>query len=92
SIICGLGLLTFGLSDFVPTARFAWMMLAFLMLALIGDLLLLPALLISPLGRCFQWQIKRGPTQEIHPPHFSKIESARTSREAAVECRIDGTT
>ncbi len=53
SVTCGLGLLIFALSDFLPTCRFAWMMLAFLMLALLGDLLLLPALLLSPLGRCF---------------------------------------
>ncbi len=54
SFTCGLGLLTFAMSDFLPTRRFAWMMLAFLMLALLGDLLLLPALLLSPLGRCFR--------------------------------------
>ena len=54
SFTCGLGLLTFAMSDFLPTCRFAWMMLAFLMLALLGDLLLLPAVLLSPLGQCFR--------------------------------------
>ena len=53
TIICGLGLLVFGLSQFVPTRRFAWMMLSLLVAALAGDLLLLPALLVSPLGRVF---------------------------------------
>lgn len=54
SAVCGLGLLAFAASSFVPTARFAWMMLAMLFLALVGDLVLLPALLIGPLGRLFQ--------------------------------------
>lgn len=51
AIICGLGLLVYSLSGFVPTRRFAWMMFALLLAALIGDLLLLPALLLSPLYR-----------------------------------------
>jgi predicted RND superfamily exporter protein len=51
AIICGLGLLVYSLSGFVPTRRFAWMMFALLLAALIGDLLLLPALLVSPLGK-----------------------------------------
>ncbi|MAT15139.1 MAG: hypothetical protein CMJ46_07695, partial [Planctomyces sp.] len=59
TLICGLGLLIFGLSDFVPTSRFAWMMLYLLFTALVGDLLLLPALLLSPLGRLFEPSKKR---------------------------------
>ncbi|MEZ6044142.1 MAG: MMPL family transporter [Planctomycetaceae bacterium] len=54
TLICGLGMLIFSLSDFVPTSRFAWMMLYLLSAALIGDLILLPALLLSPLGRLFE--------------------------------------
>jgi predicted RND superfamily exporter protein len=54
SLICGLGLLVFALSSFVPTSRFAWMMAGLLMMALLGDLIVLPALLLSPLGRCFE--------------------------------------
>jgi hypothetical protein len=53
AFICGLGLLVYSLSGFVPTQRFAWMMCALLTAALVGDLLLLPALLVSPLGRFF---------------------------------------
>lgn len=48
TIICGLGLLVFSLSAFVPTQRFAWMMFALLLAALVGDLILLPALLVGP--------------------------------------------
>ncbi len=53
TLICGIGLSVFVLSEFVPTARFAWMMLALLTTALLGDLIVLPALLLSPLGRVF---------------------------------------
>ncbi|MCC9602113.1 MMPL family transporter [Stieleria sp. JC731] len=46
TLICGSGLAIFALSNFMPTARFAWMMVLLLAAALVGDLLLLPALLI----------------------------------------------
>ncbi len=51
--ICGLGLLVFVLSPFVPVARFGMVMAFMLVLALMGDLLLLPALLCSRLGVAF---------------------------------------
>jgi predicted RND superfamily exporter protein len=54
TIICGLGLLVFTLSGFIPTRRFALMMCTLLLAALAGDLILLPALLVGPLGRFFQ--------------------------------------
>ena len=44
----------FAVSDFLPTARFAWMMVALFMAALAGDLILLPALLLGPWGRLWQ--------------------------------------
>lgn len=49
TVICGVGLLVFSLSHFVPTQRFAWMMFLLLVSALVADLLLLPALLAGPL-------------------------------------------
>ncbi|XZE55033.1 efflux RND transporter permease subunit [Planctomycetaceae bacterium SH139] len=54
TLICGAGLAIFAMSDFVPTARFAWMMVALLTCAIIGDLLILPAILLSPLGIVFE--------------------------------------
>jgi len=54
SISCGLGLLVFAFSDFVPTSRFAVLIAFLLLLALLGDLLLLPALLLSAAGRLFE--------------------------------------
>jgi uncharacterized protein len=53
TIIGGLGLSVFAMSTFTPTQRFGTLMLALLAAALIGDLIFLPALLASPLGRIF---------------------------------------
>ena len=53
SLICGVGILVFVASPFVPVSRFAWMVAVLLGAALVGDLLILPALLVGPLGRVF---------------------------------------
>lgn len=53
TLISGLGLLVFSLSGFLPTQRFAWMIMCLLLAALVGDLLFLPALLVGPLGKIF---------------------------------------
>ncbi len=53
TIIGGLGLSVFALSTFTPTQRFGTLMLSLLGAALVGDLIFLPALLASPLGRIF---------------------------------------
>jgi predicted RND superfamily exporter protein len=54
TLIGGLGLSVFALSTFTPTQRFGTLMLALLAAALVGDLLFLPALLASPLGKFFE--------------------------------------
>jgi len=53
TIIGGLGLAVFATSTFTPTQQFGYLMISMLGAALIGDLLLLPAILVSPLGRFF---------------------------------------
>ena len=53
TVICAVGVHFLGYSDFLPTARFGWLIAAMLTLALLGDLVLLPALLVGPLGRMF---------------------------------------
>jgi predicted RND superfamily exporter protein len=53
SLICGLGLAVFVLSPFEPTSRFGWLMAIMLALAVVADLVILPAMLASPLGNCF---------------------------------------
>lgn len=47
-------MLPFLFADFVPTRQFAFLMIAMMSSALLGDLVLLPALLLSPLGRCVE--------------------------------------
>ncbi len=54
TIVGGLGLFVFALSTFTPTQRFGTLMLVMLAAALIGDLVLLPALLVSPFGKFFK--------------------------------------
>jgi len=54
TLICGAGLLVFVRSEFVPTSRFAVMIVVLLVMALVGDLVLLPALLVGPAGRLFR--------------------------------------
>ncbi len=51
AVICSVGMLVFTASSFAPTQRFAWMLATLVVLAVVGDLLVLPALLVSPLGR-----------------------------------------
>ena len=54
ALVCGLGILVFTGSSFAPSRRFAWMLATLVAAALVGDLILLPALLSGPLGRCFR--------------------------------------
>ena len=54
TLIGGLGLSVFAFSSFTPTQRFGVLMLALLAAGLLGDLILLPALLSGPAGRFFR--------------------------------------
>lgn len=56
TLICGLGMAVFGFSEFIPTQRFACLMLTLLVAALIGDLIFLPALLSGMTRRVFALQ------------------------------------
>ena len=47
SLVCSFGLVVFALSPFMPIARFAWLMFTLLLLALVCDLLVLPAVLLA---------------------------------------------
>ncbi len=59
SVVCGVGPIVFVFSDFLPASRFAWMMLSLLTLAVLGDMVLLPALVTGPFGRLFERQHER---------------------------------
>ncbi len=53
ALISGLGLSVFAFSTFTPTQRFGWLMLFILLAGVVSELVLLPALLASPLGKVF---------------------------------------
>ncbi len=59
ALVNGLGLSVFAVSSFTPTARFGWLMLTILLAGVVAELIMLPSLLFSPLGRAFQVERKR---------------------------------
>jgi hypothetical protein len=63
----------FATSTFTPTQQFGYLMISMLGAALIGDLLMLPALLISPLGKFFS---NGAPAQasDIEGPEFEGVD------------------
>ncbi len=65
--VLGLGLAVFSLSSFVPTQRFGAMMFTLLTAALVGNLLLLPAVLASPLAYFFGRRVIKKAIQHIVP-------------------------
>ncbi|HMP80033.1 MAG TPA: MMPL family transporter, partial [Pirellulaceae bacterium] len=82
TMIAGLGLSVFALSTFAPTQRFGVLMLVLLMAALIGDLILLPAILASPLGKLF------GTTAKVSTLHSVKPTDDQAAGEAAGESGV----
>jgi hypothetical protein len=58
STINGLGLSVFAFSTFVPTQKFGLLMLAILFAGMVAELILLPALLASPLGEVFEKKVE----------------------------------
>jgi predicted RND superfamily exporter protein len=59
TLIAGFGLAAFALSTFTPTQMFGVMMLAILLVAMLGDLIFLAAILNTPLGRVFEPRKKK---------------------------------
>jgi predicted RND superfamily exporter protein len=57
--VIGIGLAVFSLSPFMPTRNFGIMMISMLTVALAGNLLMLPAVLMGPGGAIFTWGIRR---------------------------------
>jgi hypothetical protein len=74
--VIGIGLSVFSLSPFGPTQRFGYMMLSMLTVALVGNLILLPALLAGPLGAVFSWSVLR-------------IERKKAAREGGRKVKVD---
>jgi hypothetical protein len=55
--ICSAAMLPFFFSSFLPTAKFATLMIGMLVGAIVGDLIFLPAILASPIGRRLQKRV-----------------------------------
>lgn len=53
ALVNGLGLSVFACSAFTPTQRFGWLMLTILVAGVVSELVMLPSLLLSPLGKVF---------------------------------------
>ncbi len=66
--VIGLGLSVFAVSPFTPTQRFGQMMLTLLTAALVGNLVLLPALLAGPLGGLFGRRTRRQALKQKSQP------------------------
>ncbi|MFA8019260.1 efflux RND transporter permease subunit [Bremerella cremea] len=54
TFVCAAGLLVYNASDFIPARSFSWMLLVLLVIAAVGDLVVLPGLLAGPPGRWFR--------------------------------------
>ncbi len=54
TLICGFGVAAFMFADFMPTVRFSRLLFVLLFAALLGDLILLPAILAGPAGSLFR--------------------------------------
>lgn len=63
--VIGIGLSVFSLSPFGPTCRFGHMMLSMLTIALVGNLVFMPALLSGPLGSVFAWAVLRNEKRRL---------------------------
>jgi len=76
TLIGGLGLAVFATSTFTPTQQFGYLMVTMLATALVGDLLLLPALLVSPLGYFFVKNRPQGSATIAMGPDRNRLASA----------------
>ncbi|TWT88669.1 putative efflux pump membrane transporter TtgB [Pseudobythopirellula maris] len=80
TLIVGIGMAVFMASTFTPTRQFGLLMMVLLSAALVGDLVLLPALLCGPLGKYL--------VPRRHRP--AKIETAEESSPEPIALRIVG--
>lgn len=87
TVVCSLGMLALCLSPFAPTARFGYFMAGQMVASLLGELVLLPALLSIRPERRNKPQSdppadSRGHSTTVRPPHFTSTGnvSSRSSR------------
>ena len=89
TLIGGFGLAAFAFSTFTPTQRFGVLMLVLLAAALVGDLILLPALLASWFGKFFG--AERPDAVDVLPSLDENLDpAAEVSHEDKPELRVTG--
>jgi predicted RND superfamily exporter protein len=66
TFVCGVSLMVYYFSPFVPTSRFSLFMFSMLSIALLGVLVLLPALMVSPLGHWLAHTVGSDATPPVH--------------------------
>jgi uncharacterized protein len=76
--IAGIGMLALSMSIFVPTARFGWMMATLLLTALIGDLVLLPA--IMALTEKKKTKVEPEIEADIKEPYILKMSDSKKAQ------------
>ena len=81
TIVCGIGMLVFCVNGFIPVARFAWLMCVLLFLSTVGDLVALPAMLYSPLGKLFV----KDKIREVPNEQEAENEEGTQNSESSVE-------
>lgn len=87
ALVGGLGLVVFAFSAFTPTQQFGYMMITILCAALIGDLIMLPALLCSPFGKFFECRPTKLPQS---PDEADEQTESQASELYAVEAAPNG--
>jgi len=86
TLIGGFGLSVFAFSSFTPTQRFGVLMLTILAVALVGDLIFLPALLTGPFGGLFRAARRRKQTPDASPEaHLPEAPATQQSEPAVAE-------
>lgn len=85
TLIGGLGLSAFALSTFTPTQRFGVLMFFLLVMALVGDLILLPAILAGPLGKFFGKERPQGEIQSHKSPDSDQEPALRLVGDGPME-------
>ena len=87
TLIFGCGILVLASSTFVPTANFACLMFVMLLAALAGDLILLPALLLGPLGDALELKPGRQLAMKMSRLATSlSVWTARRASSTAIRC------
>ena len=65
TLVCGISLMAFYFSDFVPTSNFSLFMFGLLTSALLGVLFLLPSMMASAMGRYLARTMDIDPTAKV---------------------------